>query len=708
LGQPLDPALTQAWIAGSGQDVVLPVYYSWTFSTGASGDFKSLVLRLQGIRPDSIPGFGTREIDMSSPWESDPQVGAGATLSLDGAITIGGNSPADNSFTVPGNLTDQQISDFQSRIEALLNFPADLQPTNPSNDPTLSAVAPPIYAGRHAGQVRVPSDPGWLRTLNLDPRRRIAAEFGVRYVQDHQEFLMARAWDQLGAVQQANRLRAQSELSAEVADRLYNRHVQTMGQSELFAFAAPARARVMVSPDQTFKARAATTGVPAGTASVAFTRMTRPLGPLGTRVLNRAPSNLMVKGLTNTLRVAPPPIQLDGLGQTLAPGPPAELVTGDASGLQISQAWQGIKTIEQVLPPTRGITQVTTMIGSRDPGLGLVKGTPVVIAPLPNPVADNATILSGIVSQALLPSIGILKRLDSRMRVPVRLGGGNTTTPVMACPHFTAPLALALLKEHPEYLLPGLGKFPVDRITLMQANSEFVESFLAGANQEMNRELLWREYPTDQRGTPFQYFWPRPDGQADIPPITDWPLSSQLGTNGEAVGPDVEKMLVLLVRGEVLRRFPRTIVYAAPGMIVDNALALNTGVDWMAPLFLLKLDSQTTAFAYNLTEDDVHSNFNADPPQAGWYFVFSEPVTGPRFNFDEPTGEPFNVWNDLDWAHVPTARGFAVAGVDVAPPPTNLDVQAFWNRDAADTARIAFARPFRIAYHADELLGGAS
>ena len=39
-------------------------------------------------------------------------------------------------------------------------------------------------------------------------------------------------------------------------------------------------------------------------------------------------------------------------------------------------------------------------------------------------------------------------------------------------------------------------------------NAAFVEALLVGLNQEFNRELLWREYPTDQAGTPFARFWP--------------------------------------------------------------------------------------------------------------------------------------------------------------------------------------------------------
>jgi hypothetical protein len=323
--------------------------------------------------------------------------------------------------------------------------------------------------------------------------------------------------------------------------------------------------------------------------------------------------------------------------------------------------------------------------------------------PAPTTPLDSVS-LAATVKAAMVPSLRIVKRLDDRVLVPPHLGSGASMRPVMACPDFPAPLALAVQQQNPDLLLPGLGNFPDDRVTLLIANTKFIESFLAGVNHEMNRELLWREYPTDQRGTPFRHFWPRPDGNPDVPPITSWPLATPLGKNGNAGGPDVEAMVVLLVRGEVLRRYPRTIVYVAPGKIDAGHLTLDTAVAWAAPQFLLRLDARTTAFAYALTVEDVHSDLPNG--KAGMYFVFSEPVTGPRFNFDVTPLPRFEHWTDLDWRRVNPVRGFAIAGRDLAETPSaeNAPGSPRWNHDSADMARIAFARPFRVGFHADELL----
>ena len=41
----------------------------------------------------------------------------------------------------------------------------------------------------------------------------------------------------------------------------------------------------------------------------------------------------------------------------------------------------------------------------------------------------------------------------------------------------------------------------------METNQRFVEAYMVGLNYEFARKLLWREYPTDQRGSYFRQFW---------------------------------------------------------------------------------------------------------------------------------------------------------------------------------------------------------
>ena len=158
------------------------------------------------------------------------------------------------------------------------------------------------------------------------------------------------------------------------------------------------------------------------------------------------------------------------------------------------------------------------------------------------------------------------------------------------------------------------------------------------------------------------------------------------------------------------------IAHAAKGFVNGQTITLDENEQaWVPPDFALKLDDRTTAFAYDLSEDTIRSG----PKQpGGYFFVFAEPITGPRFNFDvgpvpdiEIPANKLLSWTDLDWARVPQARGFALAGGDLPTPQPpqspsfkNFSVPGSWKRDAADIARIAFAQPFRVAFHADELL----
>ena len=116
--------------------------------------------------------------------------------------------------------------------------------------------------------------------------------------------------------------------------------------------------------------------------------------------------------------------------------------------------------------------------------------------------------------------------------------------------------------------MPGVDDLPQDLIMLVQVNQFFIDAVMAGANFEMNRELLWRGFPTDLRGTPFQRFWGRvglnAEGRLDLlndmEPMHRW-LSQPLGLRTDENMQDPDR-IALLVRGQLLRRYPNTAVYA--------------------------------------------------------------------------------------------------------------------------------------------------
>ena len=77
---------------------------------------------------------------------------------------------------------------------------------------------------------------------------------------------------------------------------------------------------------------------------------------------------------------------------------------------------------------------------------------------------------------------------------------------LMVTPTFPQPMYEPLRDLSQDYLLPGReGR---TRHGAGSANqSSFCRVVHVGLNHEMGRELLWRGYPTDQRGTYFDHFW---------------------------------------------------------------------------------------------------------------------------------------------------------------------------------------------------------
>jgi hypothetical protein len=264
---------------------------------------------------------------------------------------------------------------------------------------------------------------------------------------------------------------------------------------------------------------------------------------------------------------------------------------------------------------------------------------------------------------------------------------------ILAAPDLPAPVYEYLARYDRDRFLPGVDVIPPNAITLLETNPQFVEAFMVGMNHEMNRELLWREYPTDRRGTPFRHFWGWLDGGADIIPIHTWPPANILGRNARG---GEGGQLVLLVRGDLLRRYPNTVVYAwraEAGRLKDPPQR----ADLVAPVFAGRFDPDFTFFGFPLTDADLEGD--------AWFFVLQEQPTEPRFGFDESVGAapgPIGKWSDATWEHTGTAPG---AHLILAGNP--LSGQAHggvtFGANAGHLAAIALQKPVRVAVRSGQL-----
>ena len=319
--------------------------------------------------------------------------------------------------------------------------------------------------------------------------------------------------------------------------------------------------------------------------------------------------------------------------------------------------------------------------------------------------------------------------------------------PVMAYPDIALPMYRPLKDLQKDNFVPNLHLIQPDTISLMVTNPPVIEAYMVGLNHEFARELLWREYPTDQRPSTFRQFWEpspvvpsatplsaeeRAEKVRDITRIHEWLPESTLGKHNNRLPNDDRPRVVLVIRGELLKRYPDTIIYAQKARWGDppdhqNHLSLydengahanpnvpNPNYSW--PIFRASVEPDIEFIGFDLLVDEVRgdptleeneaSRLRVDPQKLGWFFVLQEVVGEPRFGLDEhkpSTPREGIVWNNLSWEHL--LPGAAMVHMTPAPaPPGSGDGGAKWGSNAANMAFILYQQPVLVALHARRML----
>jgi len=207
--------------------------------------------------------------------------------------------------------------------------------------------------------------------------------------------------------------------------------------------------------------------------------------------------------------------------------------------------------------------------------------------PKPTPFRDiSVRNVTDYVVSKLDPAETIPAWTWQNIRIPDWIWGQLVTeffTEAMAYPRFDLPMYKPLAEISADLFLPNINLIEYNSITLLETNQEFIEAYMVGLNHEFARELLWREYPTDQRGSYFRQFWDvstllktNQDDHAgkteeeiremyrDIPKLHYWSRYSKLGEhdNRQRPGEPETEEVVLVIRGELLKKYPNAVVYA--------------------------------------------------------------------------------------------------------------------------------------------------
>jgi hypothetical protein len=416
----------------------------------------------------------------------------------------------------------------------------------------------------------------------------------------------------------------------------------------------------------------------------------------------------------------------------------------------------------------------------------------------------------------------------------------------MAYPEFDIPMYKPLIDISADLFLPNINYVSQNSISLLETNQEFIEAYMVGLNHEFARELLWREYPTDQRGSYFRQFWDVSDflydekdlisltkiaikklytleefdtakdqviadhpgisdralngkileqivrnrysdldeeayqakleaegnrldeklneeireSLKDIPELHWWSKFSKLGDhdhrenykkskmneNPDAETSEDKSEVVLVIRGELLKKYPNAVIYAHKAEWQYRDGEIDTGEERVlveiteeekddpprtkikTPLYEAKVEPDIYFFGFDLDAVTAKGGTGDDEDTApGWFFVIKERPGEPRFGLDigDTAPEDVQVWNDLSWGTITpeVEEGGFINITDQTNPidvgdnepgtgeieklPQHLeDKQLLWNADmnSATLAYCLYQSPVMMAIHAAEML----
>ena len=725
-GDSLDPA----WTTTAGvlaRDVTLPVYYRWRFGTGPDGDFESLVRKLvPAVLPKTA---GLRPLDVSAPGGQLPIASANG-----GALMLGG------ALIAPDATLGDTVSD--SFVTSLTDLIAIAPDAIVHGGP--SVIVPPLYGTWHAQKARLARDaePHWFNDLNADPRLRVPAALGAAVVQAQQEILMAEAWQQVDGIREANAQLRSAQLARELSRRMHARNNQPKTTNHHHQHKTPIHARTTNGPVTVGRL---TRQSPARSAlfSPQFRRIRRARGPIGRRQLRiDVPDGLVISnvnaGKYDGVLVATPPVG-------------AHLITHEwVSTQQTTWKWP---------LPAKAILTAPQRWGSIawDPVFGVQPKVPLARMREPASITSFRTAALAFASRKVALAAGeTYRRLalptlhttmtaatDPATTIPAgfrqRLAGvlkfvwnpPDPIDPALAYPVFPLPMYAPLAALSQDWMMPGLSDVGANTATVAVTNDAFIEAYMVGLNHEMARELLWNDYPTDQRGSYFRQFWdpsgsvarPTPETSKDITPLNTWEPASLLGSHSpKPTPPTVDgKYVVLVVRSEVLRRYPQTVVYAQRAAFANGVYTLDT--QQQVPTFAGRLDPDVAFYGFALAKADARGDGTTANP--GWFFVFQEQPHAPRFGLHvgtaDQTGTTPGTWDALAWPHL-VATGHSPDEIGYIDLSTSLPMTAAlelpdgraWHLVAsapgkpfargADHAAITQQQPVRVALHASLML----
>lgn len=658
-------ASTSAWEVdiSNFKHIQFPFYYQLKFTTADDGDFETLAKRLKAKEANNLetPTLDINSLNVALGQQTKPTI-----LDFQGA------------YKQIGELTSTPLQhDLEFRFIQELN--KNLTSTFQSTDPI---VAPPLYGLWPAANN--PSFPylEWFKAINLNPVYRAVAALGVKIVQDNQEKFMDEAWEQVGAIDEANQKLRQAQFAIEINRKMLAKHFDTRPEEDVLA--KTERVHINLNYNgQTIENNIKNSHLSKGGVNAGLRKLIRPNGKIAKKLNKKTP--LLNKDL------------LGDLNKNTISSTPSR-----PQPYNFSQLNKIADTLND-----KGFTSGEKFVVEQFNQQAKVKHNASITAPLNS------------LKESVLAELEPMHTLGEKILHVVKfdaLPGYDLTTikkiePIMVYPEFPYPMAEYLEALSADFIIPGLSGLANNSVLLLEPNQAFIEAFMLGLNHEMSRELLWRGYPTDQKGTYFRQFWDTDDflnlngadyNLKNILPIHEW--SKELGEHQpSSIGKDI-KMMVMILRGDLLNKFPNTVVFAQKAKFVggtsqQRVLDLDNP-SYRFPIFRSQIAPDITTLGFLFTPDVAKGNETDD---AGWFFMFQERAGEIRFGLDDnTTPKKLEKWDDLAWQHLDKTTY-----VDLDSDLAINDPMKFKESDGTDAAQLAhilYQSPFMLGIHATDLL----
>lgn len=669
-----DVANTQAsWSKNNTVAIDFPVYYEWEFGTKANGDFESLAGKLKTISDAEAKALETpnRLIDIRDPGWGLHYTGATGGVVMqtalqpfnqepDIAIT---DSPATEDKSLIKKLADLiNLGAYPSTVAAAASAPNPYFADSNSNDDPF--VVPPLYGSFYRDSMLNPtsttpskvnpaaSQKDWYNQLNLNPALRVAAGQGAAVVQKDQETLMDRAWDQLGQNHEVHQLVKKWNYSLAISQSFFNKRFVPALQSATpeaedsvkafrnLAFMAPMH-QVLTINKQSFTSSIQQKYRPSAY-SRSFTKLIRPGGPLVKKLNSQVtPGNFFIV-------LNPPPVISNVLYTSI------NNITGYLTNLNKLLLFPNQSLAKDQDLKVQGFAGYTPVLQALNGLLPYVLINSLTANPV-IPPANN--VLYGTMADQVNPQKTFAAKLLAMLPAAAAVTGAisDPLAPALTTPEFPDAMYKSLAQRSTDYILPGLSKIPPNRVALFLSNQSFIESYMTGLNHELSREYLWREFPAPLNGTGFRQFWDSRDNQhagvnpeifKDITTIASWGATA-IGTHTPQ-GAGTQQMVVL-VKGELLRKYPNTEIYLQKAEWKDpyhksrGPVTVTSDATLRQPLFFAQIDPDCKFVGFDLNKTQAMGD-GTDP---GWFFVLKERAGDIHFGLDIDAGNSGPSWPAL-------------------------------------------------------------